>query len=199
MVYQPELWPNPTTDWNGHSTYHAWKTNLAQRISNGLTYQIAYTFSKSIDNGTMTTADNESLNTEAPMPIATRCNRGLSDFDLTHNFVANFQYDIPVITSVKSHTVANTILGGWQLGGIYTRQSGGLFNLKIPIDHAFTGNSVVAAAQGGQTADWLATAPGCADPTTGDIAHYIKTQCFAFPAPGCSATRRDAVPDESLP
>ena len=170
-----------STDWNGHSTYHAWQTNLTQRLSNGLMYQIAYTWSKSIDNGTNTSADNESLNTRGrPWAYCDKCNRGVSDFDLTHNFVANFLYDIPVMSSIKSNKIANTILGGWQLGGIYTRQSGGVFNLKIPVDRAFTGNSVVGATQGGQTADWLATAPGCADPTTGNIA---RSSCHCSNTP----------------
>ena len=173
------------TDWNGHSTYHTWQTNLTQRLSNGLSYQLAYTWSKSMDNGTSTSADNESLNSKGrPWAFCDKCNRGVSDFDLTQNFVANFLYGIPAMAAVKSNKIANTILGGWQLGGIYTRQSGGVFNIKIPVDRAFTGNSVVGATQGGQAPDWLATAPGCADPTTGNIARYIKTECFAFPAAG---------------
>jgi len=52
------------------------------------------------------------------------------------------------------------------------------------VDRAFTGNTVTAASQGGQVPDWLATAPGCADPTTGNITKYLKTECWAFPAAG---------------
>ena len=172
-------------DWRGHSSYHSLQVNLVQRPTKGLNYQVAYTFSKSLDNGTAATADNESLNSlGSPYAYCLRCNRGRSDFDLTQNLVMNFLYDVPVAAAVKSHSVANAILGGWQLGGIYVRQSGGLFNLKIPTDRAFTGNSVVAQSQGGQRGDWLAAAPGCSNPTTGDVARYVKTECFAFPAPG---------------
>ena len=174
-----------STEWSGHSTYHSLQSNLTQRLAKGLTYQVAYTWSKSMDDGTNTSADNESLNSVGqPWAFCQRCNRGPSDFDLTHNLVANFQYDVPVPAAVRSNAFAKTVLGGWQLGGIYTRQSGGLFNLKIPTDRAFTGNSVVGATQGGQRPDWLATLPGCSNPVTGDIAHYIKAECFGFPAPG---------------
>lgn len=174
-----------STEWNGHSTYHSLQTNLVQRLTKGLSYQVAYTWSKSIDNGTNTSSDNESLNSVGqPWAFCPQCNKGPSDFDLTHNLVINFQYDVPVPASWKSHALTNTILGGWQLGGIYTRQTGGLFNLKIPTDQARTGNSIVGASQGGQRPDWLATAPGCADPTTGNIGQYLKTECFIFPAPG---------------
>jgi len=176
-----------TTDWSGHSSYHALQMNLVQRLSKGLTYQIAYTWSKSIDDGTNTTSDNENLNTVGqPWAFCQRCNRGPSDFDIPHNFVVNFQYDVPVPASVKSHALANTILGGWQVGGIYTRQTGGAYNVKITTDRAFTGNSVVGAGQGGQRPDYLGHLPGCspAEVTTGDINHLIKTSCFSFPAPG---------------
>jgi hypothetical protein len=176
-----------TTDWLGHSSYHSLQTNLVQRLTKGLTYQVAYTWSKSIDDGTNTTSDGENLNTVGqPWAFCVRCNRGPSDFDITHNFVVNFQYDIPVPASVKSHALSNTVLGGWQVGGIYTRQTGGSYNIKITTDRAFTGSSIVGASQGGQRPNYLGNLPGCspAEVTTGDIGHLIKTSCFAFPAPG---------------
>src|SRR6202030_2832088 len=98
-----------STDFYGHSSYHSLQTNLVQRLARGLTYQVAYTWSKSIDNGTNTSGDDENLNTIGlPWAFCERCNRGPSDFDLTHNFVINFQYDIPVPASVKTHALANT-------------------------------------------------------------------------------------------
>ncbi len=55
-----------STEWSGHSTYHALQANLVQRPIKGLTYQIAYTWSKSIDNGSSTFSEgNESSNTAA--------------------------------------------------------------------------------------------------------------------------------------
>ena len=176
-----------STDFSGHSTYHSLQTNLVERPAKGLTFQVAYTYSKSIDNGSNTAAENENLNTVgSPWAFCESCNRGPSDFDLTHNLVLNFQYDLPVPASVKSHAVANTLLGGWQIGGIYTRQSGGLYNIKITTDRANTGSAITASTQGGQRPDYLGNLPGCApgDVTTGDIGHLIKTSCFIFPAPG---------------
>jgi hypothetical protein len=60
----------------------------------------------------------------------------------------NGQYDVPVPAPVKMHVLANAILGGWQLGGIYTRQSGGPFTLRLVSDQAQTGSSQVNASNG---------------------------------------------------
>ena len=88
-----------SSDWSGQSNYHALQANLVQRPIKGLSYQIAYTWSKSIDNGSnsMGGVSLDAGNT-APTPWAfdPRINRGVSDFDVPHNFVANFQYDLPV-------------------------------------------------------------------------------------------------------
>ena len=70
------------------------------------------------------------------------------------------------------------------MGGIYTRQSGGPFSVKLTSDRAFTGDSQVAGGQGGQRPDYV-NSPGCnPNAVTGDINLLVKTQCFAFPAAG---------------
>jgi hypothetical protein len=174
------------TDWSGHSSYHSLQTNLVQRFTKGFTYQIAYTWSKSIDDGTGTFSEGgEAVNSVgAPWAFGPRINRGVSDFDIPHNFVANFQYDLPIPHGFRTHAFTNVVFGGWQVGGIYTRQSGGPFSLKMSSDQAFTGNSNTNSIQGAQRPAYVA-APGCSpDAVTGNINHYIMTQCFAFPAPG---------------
>jgi hypothetical protein len=175
-----------STEWKGHSSYHSLQANLVQRPIKGLTYQIAYTWSKSIDSSSTTFNDTaENVNTQgAPWAFDPRINRGVSDFNIPHNFVANFQYDLPVPASVKAHAVANTVLGGWQVGGIYTRQSGGAFGLKVGGDPGFTGNSNGGSSQGVQRPEYV-NAPGCSpDAITDNIYNYVMTQCFSYPAPG---------------
>jgi hypothetical protein len=175
-----------STEWSGQGNYHALQANLVQRPIKGLSYQIAYTWSKSIDNGSNTLSESgENANT-APTPWAfnPRIQRGVSDFSLPHNFVLNAQYDVPVPAAVKTHALADTLLGGWQVGGIYTRQSGGPFTLSLGSDQAFTGNSKATSSQGAQRPMYV-NAPGCnPNATTGNIGQILMTQCFAFPASG---------------
>ena len=175
-----------STEWNGQSNYHAMQANLVQRPVRGLMYQIAYTWSKSIDNGSTTwQGGNESGNSiSEAWAFCNACNRGVGDFNVPHNFVLNFLYDVPTFAAVKKSALANTILGGWQVGGIYIRQTGGPFTLRIANDQALTGNSQTGGQNGGQRPQLLGHLPGCASPTTNDLDHYVNTSCFAFPALG---------------
>jgi len=177
-----------TVYWNGNSNYNSLQVNLVQRPTKGLSYQIAYVWSKSIDNGSSTfTEGNEASNSSASSWALgpNNINRGVSDWDTPHSLVANFQYDVPVPQAIKAHSRLNTLLGGWQLGGIYTRQTGGPFTLKISSDQAKTGNSNATAAGQGAPPPLYTGAPGCTpNAITGNIDNYIMTQCFAFQAPG---------------
>ena len=175
-----------STEWHGHSTYHSFQTNLVQRPTKNLSYQLAYTYSKSIDAGSTTFSEGgEGANSVgASWAFDPKIQRGVSDFNLTHNFVANYQYDIPVAARIKSSALANTLLGGWQVGGIYTRQSGGPYSVKMSSDRAFTGNSNTNSLNSAQRPQYVA-APGCnPNATTGNIDRYLNFACFAFPAPG---------------
>ena len=174
-----------TTFWEGHSSYHSLQTNLVQRPVKGLMYQIAYTWSKSIDDGSVTYTGSESANTAGQSWFwCNRCNRGVSDFNIPHNFVLNFLYDIPLWASAKGNHLTNTVLGGWQLGGIYTRQSGAPYTVRISSDRARTGDSAVTGANGAQKPMYVPAAGCNPNATTGDISFLVNTQCFAFPALG---------------
>ena len=56
-------------------------------MSHGLQFELAYTFSKSIDNA----SSFENI----LKPICDRCNRSLSLFDARHRFVINTIYQLP--------------------------------------------------------------------------------------------------------
>ena len=186
----PRINPNfgaiRASDYKGHSSYHGLQANLVQRPVKGLSYQVAYTWSKSIDMGSgVFQGGNESFNTAAASwAFDPRINRGVSDFDIPHNLVVNFQYDVPTPGMAKNNAIGRTLLGGWQLGGIWTRQSGAPFTFRIGADRAGTGNTQINGSNGAQKPALLGHLPGCNSPTTGDIDNYIKVSCFQFPALG---------------
>src|SRR5207248_6441004 len=61
-------------------------------------------------------------------------NRGLSDFDIRHNFVFNYTWELPFGKSLTG--VAKAIADGWQLSGIVSARSGVPFSPQLAFDRA---------------------------------------------------------------
>lgn len=115
-----------------HSTYHALQARFQQRFSHGFTILSSYSWSKSIDNGSgIRTVDGDSLTPSNDYNL--RLDRGLSAFDFRHRSTTSFLYELPIGRGKAllgdTHAVANAVLGGWQVGGIATLQSGFPFTL----------------------------------------------------------------------
>lgn len=113
---------------NGNSWYNALELNLQRRYANGLLFQVAYTYSKSM---------NDSDNSRSVLDLLnTRIGKALSDDDIPHRFVGSLIYDLPFFK--HSNGFIKTALGGWSLGGIVTIQSGTPFSVLNPNDEVGT-------------------------------------------------------------
>jgi hypothetical protein len=157
--------------------------DVNRRFSRGLFFKTAYTWSKSMDGGSNTFSDNESTNTSgSAYAFFPELQRGVSDFDLAHRLVVSYSWSIPAPASLTGASKA--LLDGWELGGIFTVQSGPPFTVTIQTDQARTGDSRVRSTSGGQRPNYN-PAPGCSVNATnpGDL-NYIRTECFTFPALG---------------
>ena len=104
--------------------YNSPQVRLNQRLSQGLLYQLNYTWSRTFDNvsainniptGSLTLQNNNCFS----------CDRGPASFDQPSRFVASGSYELPVGKGRKwSLGPANWIVGGWNFSGIYTVASG---------------------------------------------------------------------------
>jgi hypothetical protein len=105
----------------GQSNYHAGFVTLRQRLSNLLTFDFNYTYSKSFDNSS-TLETQRVLGTVIRNSIDPNLEYSLSDFDVRHNFNANWLFELPFGRGRKFFDSRNPILegiiGGWQLTGI---------------------------------------------------------------------------------
>jgi hypothetical protein len=109
---------------DGDSWYNALILDVRRRWSNGFSAQSSYTFSKTEDTTQQSTFFSDATNgTTAAMPeYIPDYNKGLSDFDVRHNLVVNFSYQLPFANGLTG--VSGAILDGWTVAGIWTARSG---------------------------------------------------------------------------
>jgi hypothetical protein len=112
---------------DGTSHYHSLQVTLQKRISHGLTYQLAYTYSHAIDNGSG--FENTSFGTRGTNLAIPQLNVGDSAFDARHRFVANYTYEIPVLAAMKGGWKGRAFQG-WRLAGITSLQKGFPINIS---------------------------------------------------------------------
>ena len=101
----------------GASTYNALLLSLERRLSNGLSFQGRYTWSHSINDGSV--GGGESNGPENVNCL--RCDKGPSVFDVRNNVTVNAVYELPFGPGkafVNNTGVLGRIVGGWQLSSI---------------------------------------------------------------------------------
>ncbi len=109
---------------DGSSTYHGLQSTLSHRFNGGLYFQAAYTYSKSIDNGSGSVFGDE-LNglTQFGNLLNPSGQRAVSDFDRRHRFVVSYNYDLPIARLLHGHGPSR-LVNGWAVNGVSTFQSG---------------------------------------------------------------------------
>jgi len=113
----------------GSSSYQALQVSANKRSGNGLTFLGSYTWSHSIDGGSIP-VNFLYPSSEAVFPQNKnnlRLDRGNSAFDARHRFVLSALYDLPFYKSGSG--LAPKVLGNWEVNGILTWQSGFPFTL----------------------------------------------------------------------
>src|SRR6266851_7697049 len=109
----------------GKGSYHALQVQLDKKYKSGLAYQVAYSFSKAIDEGSSGWFGVEGQSLTDPYNI--KGSRGPSGFDLPHVLSVNLLYEVPVGRGRRFSTgnrVADYALGNWQINEIFTARSG---------------------------------------------------------------------------
>lgn len=110
---------------DGNSWYNALVVEVRKRFSNGVDFQSSYTFSRTIDTTQASTFFSDATNATVsafPEPPGLAYNKGLADFHAKHNWVFNFNWEIPFTRSLKG--TVGSILHGWNVVGIGQMRSG---------------------------------------------------------------------------
>ena len=117
------MWAN-----QANSNYNALQLSLKKQVSHGMAFNVNYTWSHAIDDGSTWHSGSTSSNgagggdgytTDVLLP---GLDRGNSIFDIRHRLVANYIFELPFYKSQEG--ILGHILGGWQYNGIVSWQTG---------------------------------------------------------------------------
>jgi hypothetical protein len=149
-----------------NSNYNSLQGLFTHRFSGASQVNLAYTWSKNL-------TDNQTDRSTAPMnSYDIKADYGRATLDRRHIVTTNYIYELPFYQ--KRHDLAGNVLGGWQVSGIFTYQTGVPFTaLGANFDPAGLGN--IPALVAGNRPNTVC------DPSFGarhTFENYFHTQCL---------------------
>ena len=119
---------------DGASSYHSLQVSLTKQTSHGLYFTLAYTYSHGLDNdsgyesssgtGSPNGAGGSNGRSVNFVPGFQNLNYGSSDYDARHRFVALYNYEVPLLQSMREKKLVNEAIGGWHISGTTSLQTG---------------------------------------------------------------------------
>jgi Carboxypeptidase regulatory-like domain len=163
--------------WDGRSYYDALQVQLKKKIGRASQLAGSYTWGKTIDTGSGSMVGDEYTNSiSSPLFFNLKLNRGLADFNVSHNL--NINYTWVLGTPKWKWSFSQWVLGGWQLGGVLQASTG------VPFTPGIGGDALgVSSTDPNIDVPNVIPGPGCRSlVNAGNPNQYIKTQCFAMPS-----------------
>ncbi len=164
----------------GFGNYAGMTATLTKRLSGGLQLLASYTYGHALANSGTTLSGSGGLGTLDPRNYGTSYSS--ASWDIRHNFVTSFSYDVPFGKGKKygssMNGITNALAANWSLNGILTLHSGQPFTIdgnncvgqwSRCMPDLVSGKNPNNAPSGGRTpADWFDwTALAVAAPGTG--------------------------------
>jgi trimeric autotransporter adhesin len=173
----------------GNSIFNALQLRLARRFNHGLSINAFYQFAKSIDDSS---TFGGAGNTVAQNWLDFVAERGLSSFDVRHEFTTSFVWTSPV-AGPGSHIAADSktgrLLKDWQLSGAITAQTGN------PLTARVLGNGQQLAQTGGIGSGRAEATGEAIESSTG----FFNLNAFTIPPPGTYGDAgRNTIPGPGL-
>jgi hypothetical protein len=113
--------------------YHGMQLQLNRRFANGFSGQVSYTYGRAMDDGSDVQVGG--------LPVDARALElewSPSDFDVRHRVAINWLWEIPFLRHQPG--LAAALLGGWQVNGVTSLQSGFPFNVNTTLSYAAGGD-----------------------------------------------------------
>jgi hypothetical protein len=146
------------------SNYNSLQVSVNRRFVKGLSFQAAYTWSK-----TLSDADNDFATPQNSYALSAE--RGLATYDRPQMLTFNYVWELPFAKGMKGY--GGKFLDGWVLSGITSFDSGNAYSIYAT--EGFAG----VAGMGSERADRV-SGQSVKGPET--VAEYFNTAAFADPA-----------------
>lgn len=143
----------------GKSIINSWYNGVVVRVrrqsSNGLSFDVNYTYSQSRDNGQVLGTFGTFFGTDSPLnPYDLRNEYGLSDTDIRNRFIMNVYWVAPFANWTDSPALKH-VIGGWKFAGVTKIQDGRPITAQMGGRPSCAGNSISSipsgSGQGGLT------------------------------------------------
>lgn len=149
---------------NYHATYNSLQTSLLIHARRNLNVSVAYTYSHAIDYGS---GDGSGFSN----PYNFAYDKGSADYDRRHIAEIGYFYALPFFRH-GANPFARAALGGWQLSGITTFETGTPFTAGLGYDNTGLGGGVGTRPNAIGSVDYLKTQ-----------AHWFSPSSFSAPSP----------------
>jgi len=121
----------------GSSTYNALGLALERRLDNGLSFQSRYTWSHSINDGSVGGGESNGPENVNCLP----CDKGPSIFDVRNNVTVNAVYELPFGPGkpyLSAHGVLGLVVGGWEFSSIGLWHTGHPLTVQMDLSNTIT-------------------------------------------------------------
>jgi hypothetical protein len=160
----------------GEANYNALQLTLDRRFSRGLLFSTSYTLSKA--QGTTNGGDGDFHRIDDKDK---QVNYGPLNQDRRHNFVLNFVYEVPGLSSRMGDSgFAKAALDNWQISGIYRIISGAPYTPGFSISGIGNQNLTGSFTEGSR----IVVNGDAGSGNSGDEYKQLNTAAFAPPQPG---------------
>lgn len=174
----PNITPTYYDRSKGNGTYNSLQASIDRRFTTNFSYSVAYTWSKSIDEGGDGFFGVEGGVPQDPYLPAAFGSRSVSGNDLRNVLSVSTLYTVPLGKGM-GHSTGNGVLdyalGNWKLNNIFLARSGVPFSVSVDGDIANTGNT---GGLGNETADVIGDPNAIAHRTA---AEFFNTAAYAAP------------------
>lgn len=114
----------------GAASFNSLQVKVNKQFSRHLSFLVAYTFAKNMDNGPapFDLGHYPNANNRPQDPLDLSLEHAVADDDVKHSLVASYIYELPFgrnqpyLHNLKGWSQA--LCGGWQINGIFTTRSG---------------------------------------------------------------------------